>query len=815
MSSPFETYASFVSHHRRPVIVAVLVVTLVVGTGVTALDSELQIATFDIEYDSHDDTSYVDEHFVTDTGDQTIVVVRGDNVLSKDSLDQTLSLHEAIRENETVAPTLAEDRPTVDTATAFVEAALRSLGSFGTLELDDKKRTFGTFSAEEIETELPETLDDDMAVFGPGTSASTLLPADHDGSAEADTRILLVRHDDASEAELLESQRAIAALVEAQLGSESFVFGDSLVEERASDATGAVFAALGPFVFVLLVGLLSVLYRDPVDVVLAVLGIALVFLMTGGFVGWTGIEQTQLLVAVPWLLLGLAIDYGLHVSMRYRESRAGGMGPPRAMVLGLAGVIVALGVTTLTTASGFLSGVFGPDPIRDFGVVTAFGILATLLVFGAFVPAVKVELDRGTRDTPVSQFRAVRTVVGLGVAGAARAPVLVLVVALVLTAGGVVGATHVDTSVDRTDFYPDEPPDWLASVPGVDHDESAGELREQAAVLDERFEMIRGDEQVSLLIRGTVTEQGGIDAIRTIERETRDAETVRESEGVYTPFDVIEQFSEFDDGLAEERDRLERADDTGSDGNLTAAFDLTYDLAPEQLETVVHREGPGEYSAVRVIVPVESSADAQSIEREMRAVAELADDEPGVTVTATGQPISTAERQTALLETLIQSFIITLAVTFTLLLALFWLRYQSIAVGVVTVVPVLGALSWVLGTMALLGIPYNVETAIITGIAIGLGVDYAIHVSVRFKQETDGGRADDLDALSRSVESTGGTVFVSALTTALAVGVLLLTFIPSLQRFGLVMVLTAVYAFLAAVFVLPSLLLLQSRYTRW
>ena len=817
-------YLSLLTHRRREILLVMLVATLALGSGVTAIEGGLAIAQFDVDSEATADLEYVDEHFVTDSGTVSLVVVRDDNVLSRESFAETLDFQEELRENETVGPTLDTDRPTVDSATVFVETELRSLGVFGTLTLEDKQRTFSTISAADIEERLPETLADDQPILGPGTSPSTLLPTDHDGSAQADARLLLVVHDDTA-GDLLDAQLAIETLAAEHLEAETFVFGDALVEQRASDATGTAFAALGPLALVLVVFLLLVAYRDLLDVALGLFGIAVVLVWTAGFVGWSGIALTQLLVAVPWLLLGLAIDYGLHVVMRYREAWADGEHrPTRAMTVGLGGVLIAIGVTTVTTAGGFLSGAFGPVAIREFGIVAAFGIVSAFLVFGAFVPALKLELterlDRDGTRKPVSHLRAVERVVNLGVVGARRAPAVIIVVALLVAVGGAYGATQVDTSTDRTDFLPGESPAWVSSVPGIDADEDRETLQEQAKFLDDRFEVAGGDQQVAFLIRGAVSNESGVSAIHTIEKHAHETDAIRASEGddaVFTPFDVVERFAEFDDRIA---DAMADADTTGDgrpDGDVTAAFDATYEIAEEAMNAVVSREN-GEYRAVRVVVAVESGADVQTTAAEMRAIAERADEGSGVSVTVTGGPVITADTQSALLRTLVESFVITLAVTFTLLVALFWYRYRRVRLGLVTVVPVVFALTWVLGTMYLVGIPYNAETAIITGIAIGLGVDYAIHVSTRFAQEYEGAGAsehdsDDItvDALSRAVDDTGGTLFASVATTVAALGVLLFTFVPSLQRFGVVMMLAVLYAFLASVFVLPSLLVLVSR----
>ena len=820
MRNPLDWYLSVFRRRRRLVLVALLLATILVGSGAAGIEGGLAIAEFDQDTQATAEAEYVEERFLTDDRTLTLVVVRGENTLSKDSLSETLTLQEAIRENETVSPTLADTRPTIGTASVFVESYLRSLGSFGTLDISETQRTFRTFTEAELEAELPEALADDSPLFGPGTTAATLLPTDWNGTASTDARLVLVVHDgDVNETALLEAQRTIETLTTEHVESnETFVFGQALIEQRASDATGATFAVLGPIALVVLVVALLVAYRDPVDVAVTLVGVGVVLVWAAGFVGWAGIELTQLLVAVPWLLLGLAIDYGLHVVMRYREARAAGsVDRVSAMSAGLAGVLLAITATTVTTAAGFLSGAFGPLPaIRDFGVVTAFGILAVLIVFGALVPALKLEvderLDRSGERRPIGEVPAVQRLLHLGVAGATRAPVAILVVALLVTAGSAYGATQVDTSVDRTDFYPEEPPEWLSVLPIAN---GGGDvLSEQAQFLDDRFETVGGDDRVDILIRGAVTNESGVRAITVAERDALETAAVK-SDGdtaVQTPFNSLDRLAEFNETIAVALDEADQSGDGQPDSDATAAFDAGYAFHAESMEPLVYRDDGGEYRAVRVSVGVESGIEAQAVATEMRAVAEAADEHPGVTATATGGPVVTADRQTALLGTLVQSFAIALIVTVALLVVLFWRRYRSLSLGVATVLPVLAALSWVLGTMYLVGIPYNPETSIITGIAIGLGVDYAIHVSSRFREELDA--TDDVTALERAVEDTGGALLGSAVTTAGAIGVLLFTFVPSLQRFGLVMVLVVVYAFLAAVFVLPSVLLLQSRTIR-
>ena len=76
------------------------------------------------------------------------------------------------------------------------------------------------------------------------------------------------------------------------------------------------------------------------------------------------------------------------------------------------------------------------------------------------------------------------------------------------------------------------------------------------------------------------------------------------------------------------------------------------------------------------------------------------------------------------------------------------------ALGFIAVGPIVLVLLWVLGTMALLGIPYNMITALITALSIGIGVDYTIHIIHRYEEEFEHTR-DPEAAARRTLGTTG------------------------------------------------------------
>ena len=186
-------------------------------------------------------------------------------------------------------------------------------------------------------------------------------------------------------------------------------------------------------------------------------------------------------------------------------------------------------------------------------------------------------------------------------------------------------------------------------------------------------------------------------------------------------------------------------------------------------------------------------------------------DGEGVDAVATGDPVVRANVQDELLSTAIQTLVLTLVAVSLLLVVAFRRIHGSATLGAVTVAPVVLVLAWIFGTMAVLGIPLSVLTALVASLTIGIGVDYQIHLSERYVQERAAGLRP-ASAIRAALTNTGAALTGSAVTTAGGFGVLALAILPMLRQFGLVTVLTVGYALVAAVLVLPSLLLVWDRW---
>ena len=160
-----------------------------------------------------------------------------------------------------------------------------------------------------------------------------------------------------------------------------------------------------------------------------------------------------------------------------------------------------------------------------------------------------------------------------------------------------------------------------------------------------------------------------------------------------------------------------------------------------------------------------------------------------------------------------QAISTTVAVAIGVLAIFFWATVRQPAPAFIAVAPIVLVLISVLGTMALLGIPYTLVTSIITAlsIGIGIGVDYTIHVIHRYREEFSRLR-DPEQAAIRTLATTGSALLGSALTTALGLGVLVASPLAASQQFGITAAITILYSLIVSVVLVPPAMTVWGAY---
>ena len=132
---------------------------------------------------------------------------------------------------------------------------------------------------------------------------------------------------------------------------------------------------------------------------------------------------------------------------------------------------------------------------------------------------------------------------------------------------------------------------------------------------------------------------------------------------------------------------------------------------------------------------------------------------------------------------------------------------RSVRYAVATIIPIGLVVAWLYGLMYLTGFSLNFVTATIGAISIGVGIDYSIHMTERFREELR--RASDkMQAMRQAARGTGASLVASAASSIVGFAIMGLAPMPMFASYGILTALMIFLALAASLVVLPSLLLL-------
>ena len=160
-----------------------------------------------------------------------------------------------------------------------------------------------------------------------------------------------------------------------------------------------------------------------------------------------------------------------------------------------------------------------------------------------------------------------------------------------------------------------------------------------------------------------------------------------------------------------------------------------------------------------------------------------------------------------LLQSLFESQIKTITSVFVIIFILFLFIFRSVSIALIAVLPNVIPSLLILGVMGLANIPLDIMTITIAAIAIGIGIDNAVHYISRFQNEVlkDG---DYLSSMYRTHSTIGISMFYTAATVAIGFLVLILShFTPSIY-FGIFMAIAMLSAVIVNLTLLPKLLII-------
>ncbi len=578
--------------------------------------------------------------------------------------------------------------------------------------------------------------------------------------------------------------------------SEIMLMGTYLISQATEKTADETMNVILPIAMVLVLLILIITFRSVIDTLLGLLGLGMAISWAYGFGVLMDYSFNQISTTVAVLLVGLGIDYAIHTILRYREELRKGRKVREAMREMITHLGMGLVLATITTVIAFLSNISSPiPPVQHFGIMNAVGIFGAFIIFTTAIPAIKILIDewrekRGKlkikkeKEREGSGLIFLNKFLALSAIAAEHHRYAVLVTVIILTGFAVYGGMNIDTTFDLKDFLPQnlEVTDTINFM--MDNFNTSG--------MNDNY----------VLIEGNVSSPSALKAVEKTMENIEDDTYVDSSQSTSVTT-LISEWKEKNSTFA----KMVSENDTDGDGlpdtNITAIYDWLYENADGKM--VLHKEN-GTYDSMLIIVRSSASRDRENkiftdeLNEDIQPLKKVE-----LKATPTGTNVLTYHILDMLGGSQWNSLIITIVATLIVLTIVFLYEKRSFILGLITSLPVVLALLWLLGSMYVLGINFNVVTVTITSLTIGLGITYAIHITHRFLE--DWSKEENIEnAIRKTVRHTGTSIFGAAATTMAGFGTLMLSSMPPIQQFGEIATLSILYSFVLSVFILPTFL---------
>ena len=530
----------------------------------------------------------------------------------------------------------------------------------------------------------------------------------------------------------------------------------------------------------------------------------------------------------PIILIGLGVDYAIHFTSRYREEIGSGNSITGSTSSTLKSVGIALTLATLATIVGFLTNIVSPLPeLKDFGILVSTGIFFAFFLVMTFVPAIRTLLDKraetkGNISTEAFSSSG-ESVLNKIAASSGIIPKRLKLVALALLVAisgyGYFSFTNLETIFEFTDFLPEDDP--VVQTLDLLTEEFGGGFGETTAVLIEGenlatpeihnalIESINNlsDKENIVVYAGNVAAES---VIGTVGQLLAPQGAAPGAPPAMPDMELLGSLGSFGVDLMSGSQGIDalRVKDSG---DVQGLYEYLVSTDPEAFLASLYFNEESTVTAqqVRITTSAGSLGAAQLRDDIYDAFTPLSS--LGVSIAATNDAIVTQSVSDLISESQFQSLIFAILASMTFLILYYLIDIRKPFLGVITILPVVAIVMGTYLGMYFLDIPLNPVTSTLSGLAIGIGVPFVIHVTNRFR-ETLLVAPNPVEAVKTTLKTTGGSLFGSAFTTMAGFGILMTSSLKPFQQMGQVVVVALGFALVASILILPTLLVFWANY---
>jgi predicted RND superfamily exporter protein len=646
-------------------------------------------------------------------------------------------------------------------------------------KVDDEVDTSPLFRPEdELDTERIRQLRRDVGRRG--YDRGVLVSADGKGTA-----IIAKVEPGADRYRLLEDTRALIAS-ESSGKDTIYLSGSALAQAVLGQATARDLARLIPAVIAVLGVMLFLSFRHPVPALLSLTEIGVSLIWMSGLMGLTGQPVFVTTLVLPVVLICVGVSDDVYALGNYFNEAWRNQDAPveETIVAAFSSATRPVATTAVSTVVGLLSmAAVSLNPLRVFGIFGSAAIIFSTLFTFTLLPALLAILKPKVRwkDDSATAVGGRPATSALRLLTGHASPRRVAVCALLVAACAVFALTRL--RVDDS---------WIRNLPPnsdiVQGDRFFNEKMAGTTVLELMVDAKHG---------GWFNTKEGMSALGSLEWVVARVPHVGAVNCVFN--DMVRASSSLVAGLNYGTYRA--ALQTGRVPLRDEDVEKVLEELSQSTLVPIRERVDSEHQRARLTIFIRD-ADYSRIDNVLRAAErEMLDQGLGHKIVPFGDGWISYLTVRLLVEG--QAFSIALALATDLILITILLG--SFRMGFIAVLPVAFSLLLVLAALALAGTPLGIANSMFAGIALGIGLDFAIHLTTAYRQRLSQGMPAG-EALRRTLELTGPAVCVSAASITAGFSVLLLSEISPNVQLGMMICLCLVTCAVTTLLLIPNML---------
>ena len=578
----------------------------------------------------------------------------------------------------------------------------------------------------------------------------------------------------------IEAVVAVREILDRESGDPGFTLhmsGAPTLDERFFVLSELDSQRVIPLMLVLLVVALWLLLRSATGVLVPLATVSIATTWAIGAIVIAGARINVITTMLPPLLLAVGVADSMHFLVDYQSRCARGIAKLEALRETYRELALPIFLTSLTTAIGMLSlCISRVEGIREFGFFAALGVAGAFLLSVSFVPVALsyAPVPRPRRSRPrrslisSNALEAVhRTTMSHGS--------LIVAGSIVLITLALVGASQVRVESLFLEIFPDDEPVKIAT------------------------------RRIEDALAGTVTLDVTVDTGRA--DGIKDPEILRHVERLQTFLESDPEVSS-SQSIADYFKEMRRAMFGGDPNEMrlpqsreeAAQYLLLYEMdAPDG---DIREYATFDYRKTRVsarIDLVSSNEIAALVARTDRWIAENFPKD--LRASTSGMAVLYTNMEEYVRASLVRGFSIALVAIF----VVFCLQMRSIVLGSIAMIPNVAPIVLGLGVMGFAGIRLDSMTSMVASIAIGLAVDDSIHFVSRVRLFLGRGRPMR-EALRETTVEIGRAIIYTSLVLCGGFSVMLIAHFVGMVYFGMLCLLTILFALTADLLLLPVVL---------